>query len=85
MSTDLLRKYIDLIRESEQCDEKWGEPTQVSPKEKGKYQGKTKSELLKTYNHLKASGPHKKGSEEYGRMRELAFAIRAKSGWGKVD
>jgi hypothetical protein len=41
--------------------------------------------LLKTYNHLKASGPHKKGSEEYGRMRELAFAIRAKSGWGKVD
>ena len=64
--------------------EKWGEPTIVSPKERGKYEGKTKAELLKSYNALKKSGPHKKGSPEYGRMRELAFAIRAKSGWGKV-
>lgn len=65
-------------------EEKWGKPTKVSPEEKGKYQGKSKEELLKTYNALKARGPHKKGSPEYGRMRELAFAIRAKSGWGKV-
>lgn len=65
-------------------DEKWGTPTKVSPEEKGKYAGKTKAELLKSYNALKRSGPHKKGSPEYGRMRELAFAIRAKSGWGKV-
>lgn len=66
-------------------NEKWGKPTKVSPEEKGKYEGKTKAELLKSYNALKKSGPHKKGSKEYGRMRELAFAIRAKSGWGKVE
>lgn len=65
--------------------EKWGTTTTVSPAERGKYAGKTKSELVKAYNSLKASGPHKKGSAEYGRMRELAFAIRAKSGWGKVE
>lgn len=67
-----------------QVDEKWDTETKVSPEERGKYRGKTKAELLKSYNALKASGPHKKGSKEYSRMRELAFAIRAKSGWGKV-
>lgn len=66
-------------------DEKWGTETNVSASERGKYAGKTKSELLKSYNALKASGPHARGTPEYGRMRELAFAIRAKSDWGKVE
>lgn len=65
-------------------DEKWGTTTAVNPEERGKYHGKSKAELLKSYNALKASGPHKQGSKEFGRMRELAFAIRAKGGWGKV-
>lgn len=87
---DLPKKVIKKAHEiakkidEDSLDEKWGEPTIVSPKEKGKYEGKTKAELLKSYNALKKSGPHKKGSPEFGRMRELAFAIRAKSGWGKV-
>jgi len=87
---DLPKKVIKKAHEiakkidEEQIDEKWGTTTKVSPEERGKYKGKTKAELLKSYNELKASGPHKKGSPEYGRMRELAFAIRAKSGWGKV-
>lgn len=88
MSNNLLRRYIDIITEAEVADElteKWGEPTQVSPEERGKYQGKTKAELLKSYHALKKSGPHKRGSPEYGRMRELAFAIRAKTGWGRVE
>lgn len=85
-SNELFRKYIDIINEANQVslDEKWDKPTVVSPGERGKYDGKSKSELLKSYNELKKSGPHKKGSAEYGRMHELAFAIRAKSGWGKV-
>ena len=87
-SQDLMRRYIDILRETEESwraiDEKWDTETKVSPEERGKYKGKTKDELLKSYNALKKSGPHKKGSPEYGRMRELAFAIRAKSGWGKV-
>lgn len=68
----------------QQVKEKWGTPTKVAPSEKGKYAGKTKAELLKSYNALKDSGPHKKGSKEYGRMHELSFAIRAKGDWGKV-
>ena len=70
--------------EREHLYEKWGTSTRVSPEEKGKYAGKTKAELLKAYRALKKSGPHKRGSPEFGRMRELAFAIRAKSGWGPV-
>lgn len=82
---ELMMKYISIINEAVSAiNEKWGKPTVVSPEEKGKYAGKTKAELLKSYNALKKSGPHKRGSPEFGRMRELAFAIRAKTGWGKV-
>jgi len=76
---------IALAKNPRALSEKWGTETQVSPQERGKYSGKTKAELLKAYNTLKKSGPHPKGSDEYGRMRELAFAIRAKTGWGKVQ
>ena len=82
MSTELLRKYIDIINRT---TEAWDVSTAVSPSERGKYEGKTKEELLQQYNTLKKTGPHKQGSPEYGKMRELAFAIRAKSGWGPVE
>lgn len=83
--TYLLRQYLRIINETVNAiNEKWGTPTKVKPEERGKYSGKTKEELLRQYNALKKSGPHKKGSPEYSKMRELAFAIRAKSGWGKV-
>lgn len=126
MSTDIMRKYLDIFTESieevvknpyaigmaaakkkygygektahdlpkkvirkahdiaKKIDEKWDSDTQVSPQERGKYQGRNKAELVKQYNALKKTGPHKKGSKEYGTMKELAFAIRAKSGWGRV-
>lgn len=83
---EFMRKYMDFLNETtENLDEKWGKATAVSPEERGKYSGKSKAKLLKSYNALKNSGPHPKGSPEYGRMRELAFAIRAKTGWGKVE
>lgn len=90
MDSDKLRTYLRLVEShlkeiADQLDEKWGKPTTVSPEERGKYRDKSKAELLAAYNKLKASGPHPKGSAEFGRMRELAFAIRAKSGWGKVE
>jgi UDP-N-acetylglucosamine transferase subunit ALG13 len=90
MDNHQLRQYLRLVENhlkeiADQLDEKWGKPTQVSPAERGKYHGKTKDELLAAYNKLKASGPHRRGSPEFGRMRELAFAIRAKSGWGRVE
>lgn len=83
---ELLSQYIRIIREATGAlEERWATATKVSPEQRGKYQGRTRAELLKQYNQLKRSGPHKKGSPEYGRMRELAFAIRAKSGWGSVN
>jgi len=73
------------ITESANVYEKWDTETKVNPAEKGKYAGKSMADLRKSYSKLKASGPHKKGSDAYGKMKELAFAIRAKSDWGKVD
>jgi hypothetical protein len=82
---ELLQRYLQVINEATTViAEKWGVSGAVNPREQGKYAGKTKEELLKSYNALKRSGPHPRNSPEYGRMRELAFAIRAKSGWGKV-
>ncbi len=82
---DLPKKVIKKAHEiAKKVDEKWDTETQVSPSERGKYKGKTVKELRKAYDALKATGPHTKGSTEYGRMRELAFAIRAKTGWGGV-
>lgn len=82
------RKRMQDLQESydlkDELGEKWGTDTKVSPAEKGKYAGKTVDELMKSYRALKKSGPHKRGSPEFGRMRELAFAIRAKTGWGPV-
>lgn len=88
MTSIFLRRFISILNESlvrAELEEKWDAETRVSPAERGKYEGKSKADLLKIYNAIKATGPHKKGSKEYGRMRELAFAIRAKTGWGKVE
>lgn len=82
---DLPKKVIKKAHEiAKKVDEKWDTETTVSPSERGKYAGKTVKELRKAYDALKATGPHPRGSTEYGRMRELAFAIRAKTGWGSV-
>ena len=80
-SHDLPKKVITKAHEiAKKVDEKWDTETTVSPSERGKYEGKTVKELRKAYDALKATGPHLRGSTEYGRMRELAFAIRAKTG-----
>lgn len=91
MSKDVLRKYMNLVNEAAEfsnldlLNEKWGTETKVSPEEKGKYKGRSLEELRKAYATLKKSGPHRRGSPEFGRMRELAFAIRAKTGWGSLS
>lgn len=80
--------YADKIagaKKKKTMTEKWDTETQVSPSERGKYAGRTKEQLLKAYRMLKSSGPHPRTSPEFGRMKELAFAIRAKSDWGKVQ
>lgn len=64
--------------------ENWDKETKTPKKEKGKYAGKTVEELKAMLKELKASGPYKEDSEELETERELNFAIRAKTGWGKV-
>ena len=80
-----VQELAGINKSEEELDEKWGVATKVSPEERGKYKGKTLADLRSSLEKLKKSGPHKKGSPEYGRMRELQFAIRAKTGWGKVN
>lgn len=69
-------------------NEKWDTKYETPKSKKGMWDGWSKEKLEKEYNKLKKSGPHKKGSKEFTRMKEVAFAIRAKkkgSGkWGKV-
>lgn len=79
------KKVTKDIEYDEKLNEKFGKEASVDPEKKGMFKGKTKAELQKQYNKLKASGPHKSGSAENTKMKELAFAIRAKSGWGKVQ
>jgi len=74
---------VGAMQEGE-LDEKIEGGVKLNPEKKGMFDGKTKEELMSQYNKLKASGPHKKGSPAFTKMKELAFAIRAKSGWGKV-
>lgn len=84
-AVSLAKSKLAYLRENRDLGEKWGEPTRVSPAERGKYSGKNVDDLLKQYRALKKSGPHRRSSPEYGRMRELAFAIRAKTGWGGIN
>ncbi len=71
------------IEESIDCEESWGGGDATNPAKKGMFDGKSASELKKELATLKKSGPHKKGSPEFTKMKELIFAIRAKSGWNK--
>ena len=64
--------------------EKWAEEADVPERKKGMFKGKALADLRSELSKLKKSGPHKKGSPEYTKEKELIFAIRAKSGWGEV-
>jgi len=78
-------KHHEMDEDFSPINEKFAEPAKINPAKKGMFAGKNKAELQKQYNHLKAAGPHHKGTPEYTKMKELAFAIRAKSDWGKMD
>ena len=64
-------------------NEKWDADAEVE--KTGEYADKTLAQLRNELAKIKGSGPHKKGSSEYEKQNELEFAIRAKTGWGKVN
>ncbi len=70
-------RYSKVLNEEWEAD-KEGKPV-VDPKKKGMWAGWSKAELEKELAKAKAGKPHK------GTIKEIEFAIRAKSGWGKVD
>lgn len=57
--------------------EKWEHEVKVSPSEKGKHSHKSLEELRSQLASAKEAG-------NTDLVRELNFAIRAKTGWGKV-
>lgn len=58
--------------------EKWKEPAEVAPSEKGKHSDKSVEELRSQLAKAKKAG-------NTSLVKELNFAIRAKTGWGKVN
>ena len=74
----------------EKVEEAWEHDVKVNPAEKGKYKDWSVERLEKRHAELKKSGPHKRGSKEYGEEKELEFAIRGKKAhgnkksWGKA-
>ena len=73
----------DVNCESTEVDEKWSGNNATNPKKKGMFKGKTEAELRKERAKLKKK--EKRTKAESTRLREINFALRAKTGWGKVD
>ena len=76
--TDRTAKYHGQSREGRPIGEKWEKEVKVSPAEKGKHSKKSVAQLKKELAAAKKAG-------DTGLERELNFAIRAKTGWGKVN
>jgi hypothetical protein len=60
---------------------KWDTEYKTPESKKGMFEGRSEESLQSELNKLRKSGPHKKGSAEYTKEKELMFALRAKRGW----
>jgi hypothetical protein len=65
-------------------EELWAKPFTVPKSKRGMFSGKTVAELESSLAALKKTGPHKEGSPEFTKEKELNFALRAKRGWKKA-
>jgi hypothetical protein len=63
--------------------EKFAEPAKIDKDKKGMFKGDNESELKSELSTLKKKKDHSEADTK--RIREIEFAIRAKSGWGKVE
>ena len=63
--------------------EKWDTEAKTNPKKKGMFDGKNASELKAEVARLRKKKNHTPA--ETTKMRELNYAIRAKTGWGKTN
>lgn len=70
-----------VMQEENMLQEKWGK--EVDIKQPGKYKGWTLEKLKAARTKLKDK--EERTTAESGKLKELNFAIRAKTGWGKVS
>jgi hypothetical protein len=63
--------------------EKWKEDAKINPKKKGMFDGWTVADLKKERTRLKKK--EERTAAESTKLKEVNYAIRAKTGWGKVD
>lgn len=80
MSSNQLRNYINIINES--LTEKWDTAVDTPPSLQGKWEGWTLQELRARKKKLKDKT--ERTAAETKELRQLNFAIRAKTGWGKA-
>lgn len=83
MSPEVRSKYAGLenyfkANMSKGMNENWNKKDVVNPKEKGKHSNKSLEELRKQLANAKKE-------KNTSLVKELDFAIRAKTGWGKVN
>jgi len=64
--------------------EKWSTSYETPKSKRGMFDGKSKEELDTELSTLKKTGPHKEGSAEFTKEKELMFALRAKNHFGGV-
>jgi hypothetical protein len=86
---NLMRKEKEATTNGLKKEAKWGEETEVT--NPGKWTGYTKEELVSKRDAAKSRQEKRKEEgkavdpKDTSLLRELNFAIRAKSGWGKAD
>jgi len=81
MSSDTFRKYLNIINEA-MIGEKWGTEMKTPEKEKGKWEGWTLAELRARKKKL--MDKESRTPAETKLVKQINFAIRAKTGWGKA-
>jgi hypothetical protein len=54
----------------------------VDPSKAGMFKDTSTDELMKEAAHLKKTGPHKDGTHQAKRQREVLFALRARKNHG---
>ncbi len=75
--------FLNFLIAEQVINEEWSTEYEVPASKKGMFDGYSLAELKGELSKLTKTGPHKKGSPEYTKEKELEFAIRAKSGWTK--
>lgn len=72
-----------VLAKAYRLDEKWEQKVELDPTKKEMFKNKSASELQTELQRLKDTGPHKQGTPEYEKTRQILFALRAKEGWDK--